>query len=124
VVEAGCKHSTEIARVAAERLSAPEAVATERAHPRADGVSGFLSLGLEYDTNIASDPDDSSADPSEVGDARFASTFELNLERRLQDGWSGGGRLLGFGHFHFSDGRDFDIQLLRGDIHASYAAPA
>jgi hypothetical protein len=93
----------------------------DAAHPRKEGFSGFVSAGLEYNTNVASRPDES-GEPSDIGDMGFTTTFELNHETRLDSNWSAGPRLLGFGNFYFDDARDFNVQFLRADVHASYAA--
>ena len=122
VAAGGCQQYEAVARSAAEQLSAADAVGTDRVYPRAEGVSGFLNFGIVYNSNIASDPDDSSSTPSGVGDAGFASIFEVNYDRRLREGWSAGGGLLGFGNFYLDEGSQFDIQFLRGQAHASYAA--
>ena len=89
-------------------------LAAQQYFPRPPRLSGFAVVGFEYDSNIASSAEEGSEEPSDVADGSSVNTLQIDYNEPLSDRYFAGIGFLGFGNFHFDQGREFDLQLLRG----------
>lgn len=105
----------EYAKLAETAMTALEA---KQYFPRPPRLTGFAIAGLEYDSNIASSVEEGAEEPSGVADASFTNTLQVEYTEALGDRYFAGLGFLGFGNFHFDQGRQFDLQLLQGAARA------
>ena len=115
---------TRIDEAAVETLKRIDEAAARDFFPRPKGVSGYFTLGPEYNSNVRSSASEGSQEPSDEGAWLINSTLSVDYDFEIGDRFFAGPGFLATTNVHDNDARDFDFQVFRGDVHAGVVGKA